>query len=249
MYYKNFVVAIKTGGKILKDHKGEVLLPFKSEYSLVLKNLNSVRACASISIDGRDVLDGKRIIVPANSSVELERFLDGCDNSGHKFKFIEMTDKIAAHRGETIDDGIVRVEFWFEQPLFALTTTYWDNSFTPYISYTRPRVYDNVNTTATFPDHVVSSTSCYANVARQASFTYDSGITVSGAESKQGFQTGHIGTLESTSSVIVIRLAGEHGAIKVTKPVTRTSTIECNTCGTRNKSWYSYCNECGNNLH
>jgi hypothetical protein len=58
MYDSKFVVAIKAGGKILKENKDLVLLPFGSEFSVLVKNLNSRRAKFTLHIDGTDVLDG-----------------------------------------------------------------------------------------------------------------------------------------------------------------------------------------------
>src|SRR6266700_3640508 len=77
-YKRNFVIAVKVGGKVLRENGDEVQLPFGSEYSVLLKNTNSVRAMAQISIDG--VSAGPWYILGPNSSVEIERF----NNSGTK---------------------------------------------------------------------------------------------------------------------------------------------------------------------
>jgi hypothetical protein len=109
-YKRNFVVAIKVGGKILRENGDEVQLPFGSEYSVLLKNTNSVRAMAQISIDG--VIAGPWYILGPNSSVEIERFNNtGNSERGNKFKFIERTEAIENHRGVRVDDGLVRIEF------------------------------------------------------------------------------------------------------------------------------------------
>jgi len=109
-YKRNFVVAVKVGGKILRESGDEVQLPFGSEYSVLLKNLNSVRAMAQISIDG--TLAGPWYVLGPNSSVEIERFNNSGNNErGNKFKFIERTQAVEEHRGIKIEDGLVRVEF------------------------------------------------------------------------------------------------------------------------------------------
>lgn len=114
MVYKDrFVAVIKCGGKVLREKDNIVTLPFGSEYSLLLKNLESRRAVVKITIDGQDVIDGSLIIQP-NSQCELEGFLEGY-NVKNKFRFIQKTQEIADHRGDRIDDGIVRVEYRFER--------------------------------------------------------------------------------------------------------------------------------------
>lgn len=114
MYKNDFAVAIKTDGKVLREEKDTVHLPFGSEYSILLKNLSSRKAIAKVMIDGEDVLNGKRLIVEVGKSLELERFLKELDE-GNRFKFIERTEKISNHRGNKIEDGIIQVEFQFEQ--------------------------------------------------------------------------------------------------------------------------------------
>lgn len=128
MYDSKFVVAIKAGGKILKETKDLVHLPFGSEFSVLVKNLNSRRAKFTLHIDGTDVLGGEEIIVNANSDVEMKRFIrNGNMDEGNAFKFIERTSAIEnGPRGIKMDDGVVRVEFWFEQapPITQTVTTY-----------------------------------------------------------------------------------------------------------------------------
>lgn len=117
MYSQLFVTCIKVNGRILKETKGEVRVPFGSEYSVLIKNLNSVRAIFKLSIDGKDTSDYSegKIIIPANQSVEIERYIAGGNfHEGNKFKFIERTDAVEKHRGVGAEDGLVRVEFWKE---------------------------------------------------------------------------------------------------------------------------------------
>lgn len=128
MYSDKFVVAIKANGKILKETKDLVQLPFGSEFSVLVKNLNSRRAKFTLHIDGTNVLDGEEIIVNANSDVEMKRFIrNGNMDEGNAFKFIERTSAIEdGPRGIKMDDGVVRVEFWFEKqaPIVNTVTTY-----------------------------------------------------------------------------------------------------------------------------
>jgi len=116
MFNKQLVTCVKVAGKILKEKGDKVFIPFGSEYSLYLKNLNSLRAAVRIEIDGQSVTDGQDLIIQPNSSVDIERFIkNGNLSSGNKFKFIERTGKIEAHRGIGGEDGLLRVEFQFEK--------------------------------------------------------------------------------------------------------------------------------------
>ena len=128
MYAHKFAVAIKNNGKVLRERGDSVALPFGSEYSIFLKNMNSVRALVRIEIDGTDVTGGHQLIVPANGTLDLERFIKN-DNmgQGNRFKFIERTKKIEdGPRGIKIEDGLVRVEVEFEREPAPFKTPDWD---------------------------------------------------------------------------------------------------------------------------
>jgi hypothetical protein len=118
VFLHDFVCVVKVNGKVLREQDGGrvVYLPFMSEYSLLLKNLNSRRAVVKVSIDGQDVLNGNQLIVEPNSSIELERFIADDLCRGKRFRFIQKTKEIVDHRGDRPDDGIVRVEYQFEAP-------------------------------------------------------------------------------------------------------------------------------------
>jgi len=74
MYNNKFVASIKCCGKILREDGETVYLPFGSEYSILLKNLETRTAAARIAIDGEDVLDEHMLLVPPYETVELEGF-------------------------------------------------------------------------------------------------------------------------------------------------------------------------------
>jgi hypothetical protein len=115
VYQSKLAAAIKANGKVLRESGNTVILPFGSEYSVFLKNMNSVRVLATVEIDGQDATGSKMIIEP-NSSLELERFLrNGNMERGNRFKFIERIKAIEEHRGIRAEDGLVRVEFWTER--------------------------------------------------------------------------------------------------------------------------------------
>lgn len=117
MYSNKLAVAIKSAGKVLREfNKDEVYLPFGKEYSIFIKNMNSVRALVKVTIDGTDVGDGTRFVVDANDTFDIERFIkNGNLSEGNRLKFIERTENISDHRGVGIEDGLIQVEFNFEK--------------------------------------------------------------------------------------------------------------------------------------
>jgi len=76
VYQNKLVVVIKHNGKILREKDDNVVyLPFLAEYEIFIKNLNSVEAVISISIDGKDILDNQNLVIRANSNCSLEGLL------------------------------------------------------------------------------------------------------------------------------------------------------------------------------
>jgi zinc-ribbon domain len=131
-YKRNFVCAIKVDGKVLRETGDQVELPFGSEYSILLKNLNSVRAEAQITIDGK--VAGPWYILGPNASIEIERFnTSGNSDRGNRFKFIERTAAVEKGRGVQLEDGLVRVEFKrekvYEPPKVVEHHTYYHHDY------------------------------------------------------------------------------------------------------------------------
>jgi hypothetical protein len=122
MYNQKMVCCLKANGKVLREFKDTVYVPFGSEYSILIKNLNSVRAIVNITIDGQEVVpDG--LVVNANQEIDLERFVKDL-SKGNKFKFIERTANIEnGPRGIKVDDGLIRVSFKYEKVYPQLVNT------------------------------------------------------------------------------------------------------------------------------
>jgi len=115
MYESKLVASLKANGKILREFKDTILIPFGSEYSFLIKNLNTTRALVNIVIDGEDVIQGG-LVLNANQEVDLERYVkNGNLREGNKFKFIERTAAVEQHRGVKLEDGLIRIEFQFEK--------------------------------------------------------------------------------------------------------------------------------------
>lgn len=144
VYQNKLVAAIKVNGKVLRENAGTVLLPFGSEYSLYLKNLNSVRVLVSVSIDGKDATDGTQLVIQPNSSIDLERYIrNGNFDRGNRFKFIERSAEVEAHRGIEADDGIIRVEYKTERVVREVQKTveriHYHDTWLPYYHWYYPR--------------------------------------------------------------------------------------------------------------
>lgn len=235
MYDNRFVVALKHNGKVLREFGDIVYLPFGEEYSIYLKNLNNRRAQVSVSIDGSDVGDGSTFIINANSEMEIKRYIkNGNLTNGNAFKFIERTSAVEDHRGAKIDDGILRVEFWYEQEL----------KLNNILSTTRPEYYPKSTlargmcTNSTLDSMVISS-----------SVANDVGITVPGSNVSQEFRTVNNFKSEMTSDIIILRLVGETvDNVEVRKPVTVSVKPECVTCGKKSKAKSKFCSRCGTAL-
>jgi hypothetical protein len=267
MHKKNLVAAIKVNGKVLRESSERVELPFGSEYSIYLKNLDSVRQMVKITIDGQEVSDGWFILQP-NSNIEIERFVKNLDQ-GNRFKFIERTEQIESHRGVKAEDGLVRIEFKREKiyvaPQITEHHTYhhhydWDY-WHPYWPYRHSPCSWNSNTTLTRSASMQASgnrgqmsvQNCSAvqdfsgPIVACAMASNDAGITVPGSLSDQKFQ--NVSGFETEASeVMVLRLIGRKG--QVTVKVARTVNLRatCDTCGKGYQYPNKFCSNCGTSL-
>jgi len=121
MYGNKLAAAIKVNGKVLREFKDTVYIPFGAEYAITLKNLHTTRAVVNVYIDGDNMVPGG-LVIDAGQTVDLERSIRNNNlTEGNRFKFIERTGKIEQHRGIGVEDGLVRVEYQFEQPRPAFT--------------------------------------------------------------------------------------------------------------------------------
>jgi len=255
MYNNNFVVSIRVKGKILREFKDVVYVPYNSEYSLFLKNLNSRRASVKVSIDGVDVLNGSSLILDANSHMNLERFLKDV-NKGNRFKFIERSEPVENHRGIKAEDGLIRIEFAYEK----VHTPYPFQYYPPFYYPVWPNIIGssipctltssgtgNVSSLSNTTGSVnLNNVSC--GLPQNASVQKDEvGITVPGSISTQKFQTVS-GFATDPSEVIVLRLVGEMNQAPVVEAITVKSKIECTSCGRHNKAANKFCSNCGTSL-
>lgn len=255
MYNNKLVASIKAGGKILREQGETVYLPFGSEYSILLKNMNTNRALVHVEIDGQDVIPGG-LILDVNMEIDLERFvLNGDLSRGPKFKYIEKTAQISDHRGDKIEDGLIKVTYQYEMPK-KYGGFYVDNHYPKGYYGSSPDIHlyqmKGGGATRSFSSSIDGSAtlqaSCFADSDDSEGMANDAGITVHGSESTQEFKYGSIGALESTKHVMVFQLKGAVGEAPVVAPVTVKRKIKCEICGELNSSKNKFCGGCGNNL-
>jgi hypothetical protein len=240
MYNQKLVASIKANGRILKEFKDKVFIPFGQEYQISLKNLNTVRAVANVFIDGENAVPGGLVVDPGRE-VDLERWIkNGNLTEGNRFKFIERTGSVEQHRGIGIEDGLVRIEFQFEQPPRPIV---WNTSQISGGIYPQGGILRGVNDV-----HygVTCSTASYdaTSVNSSHSLLNDVGITVPGSHSTQKFSTAYVGALESVKHSMVFKLFGG----TMPKPITVKHKPKCVTCGKQNKATSKFCQECGTAL-
>jgi len=276
MFNQKLVASIKSNGKILREFKDTVYIPFGSEYSILLKNLNTVRANINIFIDGDNIVPGG-LVLNAGQEIDLQRAIrNGNMNEGNRFKFIERTGQIEDHRGIKLEDGLIRVEYQFEKVFKRQDGIQWVNNHHYYPYYSNTWNPNNIlrssgGGTAT-PSWMTGTTTCggdglgttYAavnNMAVGAILTASSaqafnaapqtetGITVPGSKSEQKFVTVSDFVCEPEKFSIILKLLGETPDNEaVRKPITVKAKPKCVTCGKQNKATAKFFSECGTAL-
>jgi hypothetical protein len=256
MYKDNFVAVVKCRGKILRERSGgSVYLPFGSEYSILLKNKDARRALVNIEVDGKDVLNGHGLIMEGNETQEIKGFMRDMSKT-NRFKFIQKTREIQSHRGDRIDDGLVRVTYKFEKAKSDPVWIYRDYGRTEW-----NKLHDDSNWGFhegngyyynDSPSTAGNSTvrySCNTKSLSSSAPNVDEGITVKGEKINQNYYHGSIGSLESKVRTIVLHLKGAtKKRKKIQKAVTVKTKLRCETCGRKNRSTNKYCYNCGTYL-
>jgi len=261
MYNQKMVCCLKANGKVLREFKDTVYAPFGSEYSILIKNLNSVRAIVNIQIDGTDAVPGG-LVVNAMQEIDLERFVKDMSR-GNKFKFIQRSEAVEAGRGIETEDGLIRVSFKYAKPTLppvfwgqstSIPST-WPNYPSGYRGITQPWPLNGtvhgatLNSVSQHDGLTCSATTDSVNVTTSSILrSNDIGITVPGSLSEQKFQTVAEFATEDEEHVIVLRILGETETTKVSEPITVTHKPKCVTCGRVNRAKSSFCATCGTAL-
>src|SRR5882762_905532 len=244
VFQNKIVTAIKVSGRILRENENTVTLPFGAEYSILIKNMDSRRVQVKVSVDGKDATEGTWLVIGPNSDLELERFIrNGNFENGNRFKFIERTSDIEEHRGIGAEDGLIRVEYKREKIVQQEETIIRRrivDEYEPWPVYPpcpRPRPWPG-NPWKDRPMYKSSGPTASSRSMRQgpsgqsrASFSaslptmdsadvtqdcaFNPGITVPGSQSNQKFVTAQWFQTEAQSEVIVLKLRGQIGEVKV----------------------------------
>jgi len=255
MYYEKFVASLKQDGKVLRDNHGLIKVPFDTEYSLHLKNLESRDAVVGITIDGKDVLDGHRLVVPSNESMDLLGFMEG-NQVKNKFRFIELTKKLEDRIGYSPEDSLIRIEVWFRKmkPIVQEVITTYTNAYPPYRWYGEPYIWNGTYLSsnsgrgsscgAVTLDSVENFAATCCNYSNSEP-SNDVGITVKGNNCQQDFGSTYISGLEEQSHVLVLKLSGYQDNKKVESITTTRDKIYCPKCGKPNSFGNQFCTNCG----
>jgi hypothetical protein len=220
----------------------------------LLKNLHSRKAVVTIFIDGKDVLDGNSLVIEANETGQLDGVMKR-NKVKNRFKFIKKTQEIADHRGDRIDDGIIRIEVKFEAEREELPITSWTWPSMQFDGWTigsdikyRNDTYFS-NSSSGEMNGLVSNCSYTVDNSLSSAPAEEEGITVKGSETDQDFSRGYVDTLETQSTVITIRLIGvTEDRVKIKKSIYVKTKVECETCGKFWKSNVNFCPNCGTKL-
>jgi hypothetical protein len=212
MYSNKIAVAIKHNGKVLREVGDQVFLPFGSEYSILVKNLNTVRASVKIAIDGNDATEDISLIIKPNSSLELERFVkNGNMAEGNRFKFIERSAAVEAHRGVGCEDGLIRVETTFERVV--------------------QQYYPNVQWTNTINHGPCFSAAGWGGASKGSSLGAPRGLVA--GSTPTSFDSGVSASYDAGESVLLSSnsLGGSHSAVSSDDIAAVINAISTNTAG------------------
>jgi hypothetical protein len=271
MYGNKLAAAIKVNGKVLREFKDTVYVPFGSEYTILLKNLNTQRVVVNVFIDGDDIVPGG-LVLNAGQEVDLERSVrNGNLNEGNRFKFIERTGDIEEHRGVKLEDGLIRIEHQFEKPYVApvlnrsifygnhggisggiTTTSYNVNGTLRSVDWSKNGAVTAQAASVAIDKYcadngIINKTELHDGAATMD--WMDTGITVPGSKSEQKFVTTYMNAMEVEKHNMIIRILGDLGNNKpVVEPVTVKAKQKCDTCGHTNKATAKFCNKCGTSL-
>jgi len=249
MYNQKLVASIKANGKILREFKDTVYIPFGSEYSILLKNLETKRVIVNVFIDGENMTPNGLVLM-AGQEVDLERSIKNNNlKEGNRFKFIERTGAVEKHRGIKLEDGLIRIEYQFEYVYPTNVTTTWTNDW--WKTNTTGGYTPNVLRGMTIASGTTTGMALPQNSVQCSTTSYlnDAGITVPGSVSNQQFTTAAWFSTDPQKHSIVLKLLGETPDNKVvTEPITVKSKPKCITCGKQNKATAKFCTECGTAL-
>jgi hypothetical protein len=180
-----------------KNHrKCKMVMPFDTEYKILVKNTLNNRIRMVAEIDGTDVFSTSGLIMGARSIHHIERFL----NSAKRFKFVKA-DSSEVQDPTSKENGLIKLKVWEEKQIpLVINNPVWHTW--PENGWGGP-FYDGPNNGRwnslhkmrglTPPSYstYTAQINCQANSAVPLCATTEAGATVEGSHSNQKFSSTH----------------------------------------------------------
>ena len=244
MFKSNYVLALIANGRVLEeDNNRKVRMPFGQEYKTRLINKHYKRCACDLIVDGEKVA---RFVINAGETADIERFVDGSNSSGRRFKFVSIHDSAVKDKNN-IEAGIVEAHFYLEKdkPIEHHHHHYHERiiekpiyppwkPYEPYWCYTNNGGTFDLNCDPTIGGGPAMSFNCCS--AKGMSAGDVPGATVRGSESDQKFSD--VFGLEFESEATILKLKIINGDMEA-------SVKYCTGCGRKKKHGDKYCSNCG----
>ena len=197
----SFTVTVLNNDDPIREIDGVAVIPFDTEYELLLKNNNDRRAVAKVTIDGANISAFGDIVIPARGKVNLERFITDSLDKGDRFRFVPL-DHPEVDDPSREENGLIRVEFQLEKKRQFIQWGDGSRLYLPYPDWEDDGNWMFLDTRVPCSDDV---SIWLTNTA--ASATAEPGATIGGSESDQRFSKINI-DLEDEVWIIKIILKG-----------------------------------------
>ena len=237
MYKNGFAMCVMHNGKILKETDRRVTIPFDSHYQVRLINKNSKRCSCDLFINGEKV---ERFRIDRFKSMDIERFIDGNNDMGRKFRFISLKSNDVKDKND-IDNGLIEAHFYLESNESHIREIHHyhydhiireDSYIPPYIP---PYKYPYTDLIPLSPMYNTDNSGA-VNLSFSSYNTSNLGATVRGNQSNQKFMNVDDMELENTSVILKLKLFG--GDIELIRQY-------CAGCGRKSRQGDKYCGNCG----
>jgi len=192
----DFVLNVVNENGFVKEIDNIVVIPFESEYKLLIKNNNNRDCTAKIWIDGALVSNFGDFIIRDGEELNLERFVTESMKEGKKFKFVTL-DNPEVDDPLRKDNGMIKVEFRLEKQQVYIVPK---NEVIPWYlrTYTMPCSGSVTTILDCSSDMLTTST----NVS-----CVSPGATIGGSSSGQSFYYANL-DVEDKTTVLELRMQG-----------------------------------------
>jgi hypothetical protein len=260
MYLNKFVLSIIHNKYPVKEFGAggdkRVAIPFNSEYKIRLKNKNDRSCTARVFVDNKKAAVLGDLIINANGTIDLERFIDSSLKRGKKFKFVSL-DHPDVDDPTSSENGVIKVEFRLAKKengiKINVLPTYkpwnWDDW-----RYTKPlnpwdggtgdfTVYNSSLRSDGSHDGSVQMSFCSDNLVSDNVSSLEDGATIEGGHSNQSFVYSNL-DVEDIPTILYLKIVG----IKDSKQADKLIYHYCSKCGFKVKRSDKFCSECGKKL-